>query len=1610
MDLERPFFSGLTCVAREHRHALARHRRLFQLVVLSLVAATATPLVAEKPAPPPEEPTRRELWVPTQDLQEVLKAHPNAVMLDRAQYDTLIRDAGKAGALKDQPPPVASAIESVKVSAQVNADNSRATLTYEYQVNNLARGWSEIVLPFALGGCRAAEVTPPVPTGTLLLDLQAQKPVMLHTDANAWQTRVLTQGEGRHVLKLVFTVNVTERPDEFSLEGFAPTLPSHLTDNREMWDAHAVPVVELTLPDGMQPRGAARQSGGHAWTVLSRHYTRTQVQPNPWAQAKFPPGMEPPPDMVRPTTTYGHGFYVAWTRKSGPVSVPSVSTVAQAGSFYEIAQDRIVVSSLLSWRGVEPRGSRKLRVHLPKDATLIRSNLSGRYGAAFTPTHTEDGVEFDSETAGETTGMAFVEYEVPLPPAEAGRASRVKLPAATLEGLPVVENRCVFLSGPGIRVRLLGMEELARPGTEGLAPIANSITLQKTGLGASKEELITQLGQDVTKHPRYLAAYAFDEIPPSAEIEVQRVPDRFSVDADALVDVSSHEVAITRTLVFHGEEGSTARAVVTLPEKEVFLELPAKTGADAQWKQVGRDLEITWPGGLKAGQETRLTVRTRLDVSAEASEGSATQEVSLGGTTVAGASRVSGYVALKHDDSWKITVASAAGLETRDSRVTPVRGRMAWFGLKEWTLGLSLKRSATVYDAVVTAYALPRAGQIEVEGEVALTVSGAPLRKFQVKVAPALAANFRMTSPLVGEQSLDAASGVWTYTLGRELEGSQRLRFRLSLPAEKLEAAGQKEGSRMTALLPDIALPGARRSSGRWVVEANTDTEIAFVTKGVQPLDSRRPPLVEGYTSRHRVIAAFGHGSAEHEIRLTATRHDPADLAGMVVLDMRLSSVLGRDGSSRHQAAMILRHNGRQFATVRLPEGAEILSAMVEGTVVKPVQAGKNEVRLPLSAGLQAGGVAEVRLFYETPAEAWGGRGRLGIEPPTLGPDVPVVETRWDLHVPAGFTVVPEGSGLEQQVRSRGRRLSSLLPWMSPGEAAEPEPAGMVAFDDAQASNAPLAQQEGDAQASAARERVEARLASIILPSVQFNGVPVEQALEQLRIMATRQMQAQGSGASGMNMIIKPGAGPTESAITLDLKDVPFTEALRYVTELGGMKYRISPAGVIEVVPLTELTAEMYTRSFKLPYSRYLSIVDSVTPLGRPGDQSSTDPDGLMRTLLNAQGIAFPEGASVHYDRDRQMATVRNTQPALDLVEMYFREVVDPQQEMLAEEMKSNGRDREAFVAAIEARMSKIIFPTVQFQGVTLEEAIEFLRIKMRNYDTTETDPAKRGMSMIIKPGTAPSQSRITLDLKDVPLNEALRYVTELAGMKYKVESYAVVIEPITEANSEMYTRTFKVPPDFFARMQAGEAGDPFVPKASKPASGPVDLMRATQGVAFPEGASAVYLPAQNQLVVRNTRASLDAVEALVAEAYAAYAAEAGKSLSRAKSGLVPLELEIPTGGQVITLRGHQRPLPLTVKYRSWEWEVARVSALVLLGVVAYFLLGRFRPVLATFAACLVLLCVPVGFLPAWQSACVALLVGWFLALLLHLFRGMASWWHRRTGPEAVPARREVAV
>ena len=144
---------------------------------------------------------------------------------------------------------------------------------------------------------------------------------------------------------------------------------------------------------------------------------------------------------------------------------------------------------------------------------------------------------------------------------------------------------------------------------------------------------------------------------------------------------------------------------------------------------------------------------------------------------------------------------------------------------------------------------------------------------------------------------------------------------------------------------------------------------------------------------------------------------------------------------------------------------------------------------------------------------------------------------------------------------------------------------------------------------------------------------------------------------------------------------------------------------------------------------------------------------------------------------------------------------------------------------ATMAKLNRIIIPRIDLRDTTVREAVEFLKQRSRELDTSTDDPqGKRGVNIVLKlnpsqpdltlpPAEGPTaplggtaDSRVTLSLTNVPLIEALRYLTELAGLKYKIEPYAVSIVPITENTTDLVTKKFGSRPDFSRLADRGPA------------------------------------------------------------------------------------------------------------------------------------------------------------------------------------------------------------
>lgn len=222
---------------------------------------------------------------------------------------------------------------------------------------------------------------------------------------------------------------------------------------------------------------------------------------------------------------------------------------------------------------------------------------------------------------------------------------------------------------------------------------------------------------------------------------------------------------------------------------------------------------------------------------------------------------------------------------------------------------------------------------------------------------------------------------------------------------------------------------------------------------------------------------------------------------------------------------------------------------------------------------------------------------------------------------------------------------------------------------------------------------------------------------------------------------------------------------------------------------------------------------------------------------------------------------------------------------------------------SIIAKLNQIIIPEVKLNNITVEEAVEFLRLRSVELDNTVIDDSQKGINFVVRTpktldaagdaaaddealdggfGDATDPNAIlikNLELRQVPLRVALQYICDEAKLRYKVDEFAVTLLPISEGeDADIVQRRWTVPPTFetFITTSGGDGGaggggdpDPFAaaddngPAGIEPRKDIVTLLKEN-GVSFPANSSASFLKSSSTLIVRNTPTNLELIDGIV--------------------------------------------------------------------------------------------------------------------------------------------------
>lgn len=233
---------------------------------------------------------------------------------------------------------------------------------------------------------------------------------------------------------------------------------------------------------------------------------------------------------------------------------------------------------------------------------------------------------------------------------------------------------------------------------------------------------------------------------------------------------------------------------------------------------------------------------------------------------------------------------------------------------------------------------------------------------------------------------------------------------------------------------------------------------------------------------------------------------------------------------------------------------------------------------------------------------------------------------------------------------------------------------------------------------------------------------------------------------------------------------------------------------------------------------------------------------------------------------------------------------------------------------ATEQKLNRIVLPQVKFSNARIESVVEFLVEESRRLD-----PEKRGVNIVLRlgesapppeaapaaavptppadtglppiPGAEPiapaipaaptaapapsptsSYPLINVDLREIPLYDVLKLVTDLAQLKFRIERNTVVIVPLSEPAQGIISRVYPIQPGVFktlVEIPEGGGGE----EISRLGAGVKKVEREDvkkffedAGVPFPSGASIVYNDRLSFLIASNTPENLEILERVIAQ------------------------------------------------------------------------------------------------------------------------------------------------
>lgn len=335
----------------------------------------------------------------------------------------------------------------------------------------------------------------------------------------------------------------------------------------------------------------------------------------------------------------------------------------------------------------------------------------------------------------------------------------------------------------------------------------------------------------------------------------------------------------------------------------------------------------------------------------------------------------------------------------------PQPGALAFRLLQgDWTLKLGID----ALEPWVTVQALQevtvREGQTLTRLALRYRVENAAVKTLQVKL-PGLgderARTVRATGAAVAEiVRVPAADDLWEIRFQRSVAGETDV---------QIEFQGAATLADETERVATPEFPGTRQAVQFVAVRGGGRLELAAPTppRGWTRADwGAVPAPLQSRGDRSAPTLCFRVAEPEGALAVTVRRHELAEALKLRVTQGDLLTLFSPAGAALTAAELRIEVIEKGSLRLRLPAGARLLGAVVNGEGAPVVREGEAWL-LPVAADTATGRAAAVRLIYATDAA---GSARVALAGPGLG--VPLENVTWRVVLPPGFTLTDHAGSL----------------------------------------------------------------------------------------------------------------------------------------------------------------------------------------------------------------------------------------------------------------------------------------------------------------------------------------------------------------------------------------------------------------------------------------------------------------------------------------------------------------------------------------------------------------------------------------------------------------------